>query len=273
MNGIQNPSARYSAVHAFLYELGVMRDIGTFGVFCGPFLGGERCVDRSTATDINKHGQIVGFSTTPSDASTHAFATSGQELQDLGTLGGRDSWAFGANDSGQIVGGSLDANERFVPFLYDRGTMYNLNTLLVDASGNLPFAAYDINNFGQIAGNHHLLTPVYQTVAPGRKLSFKATLGTTLTFEYWVARGYTAMCRAQRDSLRLQIRIDATEGAGTWSPVAEVPGCDNSTDWSTASVAIGEELRRADGRIHIRVRESGGVGTEPIVHLRHFAME
>ena len=150
--------------------------------------------------------------------------------------------------------------------------MYNLNSLLVDASGDLPFAAYDINNFGQIAGNHHLLTPVYQTVAPGRKLSFKATLGTTLTFEYWVTRGYAGTCRAQRDRLRLQIKIDATEGAGTWSPFAEVPGCDDSTDWSTASVAIGKELRRADARIHIRVRESG-VGTEPIVHLRHFAME
>ena len=162
--------------------------ISARSVFCSPFfIGGERRVDRSTATDINNSKQIVGFSTTPSDGSTHAFVHAGDRLEDLGTLGGSSSWAYGINDSGQVVGGSVTAREEFVPFLYDRGTMYDLSTLIADPSGTVPFVAYAINNFGQIVGNHQLLNPVYDAVAPGRELSFKVTLGEKIRFDYWVA--------------------------------------------------------------------------------------
>jgi probable HAF family extracellular repeat protein len=270
--GMLDPSLRHSATHAFVYEQGTMHDLGTLGVFCSLINGQERCGDRSTATAINNPGLVVGFSTTSADGSIHAFATTGNGPQDLGTLGGSGSWAYGANDSGQIVGQSLDANGQFLPFLYDHGTMYDLNTLILNPSENLPFAAYAVNNFGQIAANHHLLNPVYESVAPGRKLSFTASLGETLTFEYWIARGDTTACHALRNHLRLQVKIDTAERAGTWRPAAVVVGCDESTDWGAASLTIPEALRDTSAKIHIRVRESGN-GTCPLVHLRHFGTE
>ena len=64
-------------------------------------------VDR-TGSDVtalrNSAGQIVGYSNTLS-GQNHAFlwdAVNG--LQDLGTLGGLTSYAYGINDAGQIVG-------------------------------------------------------------------------------------------------------------------------------------------------------------------------
>src|SRR2546421_10354585 len=46
--------------HAFLWEKGVLQDLGTLGGIA------------SEPTDINKHGQVVGWANT-SDGSVHAF--------------------------------------------------------------------------------------------------------------------------------------------------------------------------------------------------------
>ena len=152
------PATRYPAVRAFEYADGAMRDLGSLGAMCSPFFGGERCVENSVATDINNSGTIVGFSSTPTTIREHAFVSADRRLQDLGTLGGSGSWAYAVNDSGQIVGGFSSADDRYrAPFLYERGTMYGLNDLIVNPSTAMPFAAYDIDNFGQIVGNHHLL--------------------------------------------------------------------------------------------------------------------
>ena len=54
---------------------------------------------------------------------------------DLGTLGGGSSYAYGVNDSGEIVGYSWLANGGQSAFLYDDGTMLDLNSLLPSNSG------------------------------------------------------------------------------------------------------------------------------------------
>jgi probable HAF family extracellular repeat protein len=261
--------ASFNAVHAFLYENGAIRDLGTLGKVCVSFVDGERCLDRSGATDINNSGQVVGYSTGPAGG-THAFVSGPDGLRDLGTLGGDSSVAYGINDSGQIVGGSQSAAGEFSPFLYERGTMYDLSTLLVDHTGEEPFTAYAINNFGQIAGNHHLLNPIYDSVEEGRDFSFVATLGASLRFEYWVSqKDRAAPCRGLRTRPQLQVRIGATSRPGPWLPVGVLRGCD-STDWASVSLRIPDELRNTSARIHVRVQQTGPL-QGALVHLRRFS--
>lgn len=65
------------------------------------------------ASDINDSGLVVGGTSSWSRGSgdrasreTHAFVWENGRMTDLGTLGGRSSWALAMNESGQIVGWS-----------------------------------------------------------------------------------------------------------------------------------------------------------------------
>jgi probable HAF family extracellular repeat protein len=275
VSGSAFPATRHAAVRAFEYADGAMRDLGSLGAVCGPGPGGvERCSENSVATDINNAGTIVGFSSTPTTLREHAFVSAGRGLQDLGTLGGSGSWAYAVNDSGQIVGGFSSADDRYrAPFLYERGTMYDLNDLIVNPSTAMPFAAYDINNFGQIVGNHHLLQPLYQQVVPGRPLAFTSTLEHTLGFAYWVSRGHGGACHAISSRLRVQVKFRDRDGdAGSWISAAVVRDCSDSTDWQWVSIPIPHEHQGQTGVVRVRVVELGPE-TEPVVYLRQFSME
>src|SRR5215218_4437467 len=78
--------------HAFLWQAGRMRDLGT--------LPGGRI---SAAVALNERGQVVGWSTTRSGA-RHAFLWQRGRMLDLGTLGSRNSKAADINESGWVVG-------------------------------------------------------------------------------------------------------------------------------------------------------------------------
>jgi probable HAF family extracellular repeat protein len=70
-----------------------MRDLGSLGGTC------------TTASDINNHGQIVGFSNLPGDLSEHGFLWNNGSFQDLGgSLGGDFLGPFALNDAGEAVG-------------------------------------------------------------------------------------------------------------------------------------------------------------------------
>lgn len=61
----------------------------------------------SLATDINNHGQVVGWSNTDdADGRIRAFVWQDGVMMDLGTLGGEDSRADAVNDNGWIIGWS-----------------------------------------------------------------------------------------------------------------------------------------------------------------------
>jgi probable HAF family extracellular repeat protein len=116
----------------------------------------------NTPEMINDENTVVGFSDLPGDKggnnfNGHAFRwTQSIGTVDLGTLSGDTiSFAYSVNDSGQIVGQSCNTNQCSVSraFLYQNGTMYDLNGLLDSASAgfNLIFAN-DINDEGQITG-------------------------------------------------------------------------------------------------------------------------
>ena len=126
--------------HAFLFEDGVMTDLGTLG----PFLGGNL-----DALGINDRGQVVGLSTAP--IGEHAFLYRDGVMTDLGTLGqfsGASSIAYGINNRGQVVGVSDTADRFKHAFLFEDGVMADLGTL---PGGNYSYANA-INDRGQVVG-------------------------------------------------------------------------------------------------------------------------
>ena len=103
----------------------------------------------------------------PSEAQTVSMTYT---VKDLGTLpGGSNSYAFGINDSGQVVGRS-DTSSRYAhAFLYSNGQMQDLNSLIPVGSGWILREAWGINTSGQIVG---------WGVINGHSRAFLATPGT-----------------------------------------------------------------------------------------------
>jgi probable HAF family extracellular repeat protein len=109
----------------------------------------------SSAWGINDLGSAVG-SFNNSQGNAHAFSYISGTVNDLGTLGGLTSTAYGINDAGQIVGTSVFVSGdsgRDHAFLYETGTMLDLNNLIVPGSDfSLLNYAEAINDRGQIVG-------------------------------------------------------------------------------------------------------------------------
>lgn len=158
-----------SGTHAFVYQAGAIRDLGTGG----DSAGGNSCAlavnDQGTiagraatgelvewthgtvvhlgvkgkVTDINGAGVVVG--SVNDGAVTHAFMYGDGVVTDLGNLGtdaSASSSASAINDRGQIVGNSNDH-----AFLYEHGAMRDLGTL-----GGTSSSAKGIDERGDIVG-------------------------------------------------------------------------------------------------------------------------
>ena len=125
------------AKHAFVYNQGAMRDLGSFG-------------GSSVATSVNLYGEVVGESVNRSNV-LRAFLYSNGILRDLGSLSGSgQSFARAINSQGEIVGGtqttsSVDSTRAFI---YRNNTM----TLLGTTFGGTKSVANDINDIGDAVG-------------------------------------------------------------------------------------------------------------------------
>ncbi len=112
------------------------------------FLGEIGLTDSVTA--INRAGTMVTVNyvlTAGTQYSWRALVCDGTTAADLGSLGGTDSFAYGVNDSGVVVGQSQLSQGTYRAFAAVGGRMIDLGTLGGDYS-----AAFDINDAGTIVG-------------------------------------------------------------------------------------------------------------------------
>ena len=139
-----------------LWENGAVIDLGNLGGAC---MNGCKSASLgafgNTPLYISDRGLVVGLSALAGEQTFHAFSWTKEtgQMQDLGTLPGDSaSVAIGANDRGEVVGLSLDANGNPRAFLRRSGTMVDLNTLLPADSPIYALVAQFINASGEIAG-------------------------------------------------------------------------------------------------------------------------
>jgi probable HAF family extracellular repeat protein len=116
-------------------------------------LGGLGGVMNNVAFAINNAGQIVGESDPAGDATTYAVLWQNGAMTNLGVLSGDVlSVANDINAQGQVVGVSCDAGGSCRAFLWDKGVMMDLNSLIPPGSPlDLTYAS-GINDQGEIAG-------------------------------------------------------------------------------------------------------------------------
>jgi len=135
------------AVHALLWENGKATDLGNLGGQTGQAGG-------NAAYDVNTRGEVVGGSDLAGDTTFHAFLwTRKTGMQDLGTLSGDlASNGISINESGSVVGVSLDANFNPRAFLWEKRVMTDLNTLVAGDSPLYLLTACSINSRGEITG-------------------------------------------------------------------------------------------------------------------------
>ena len=127
---------------AFLWENGVMIDIGTLG----------NSTDESYAAAINNLAQISGTSE-PVDVSWRAFRWQDGRMENLGTLGGIASYGQGINDLGDVVGWShLPGPTVSRPVLWSGDKIVDLGVL---EEGH-DTRASGINNFQEVVGSGYL---------------------------------------------------------------------------------------------------------------------
>jgi probable HAF family extracellular repeat protein len=123
-----------------------------------PTLGGQ---GWNTPMAINNSGAAAGFSDTPGDVVggvltanfQAALWPAGGAIVNLHTLPGDAlAEATGINDRGQVIGTSFAASGASRAFLWQDGSIYDLNTLVPADSALYMVGTGDINDHGDITG-------------------------------------------------------------------------------------------------------------------------
>ena len=213
--------------------------------------------NSSMARAINNSSQVAGYAQTPVDFSLRAFLLGPDGLTDVGTLGGSESYGFGINSSGQVVGQAATSSGGYHAFLYTPGVgIADLGLL----QGGIYSVATDVNDSGSAVG--YCWTSQNQNrvfvCVPGNPMSDLGTLGGTGAQAYGISnsglivgdvdmpggtRGFVyessgwmlqlptlggsqSHARGINDSGQIVGFADTTDGvphAVIWTPIAEPP--------------------------------------------------
>ena len=161
-----------TAVHAFLWQKGLMADLGTLG---GP--------NSFASWRLNERGEVGGQAETSTpDPLGEDFCGFGTHLicqpsiwqkgvpTPLPTVGGNNGFATGVNSRGQVVGDAENSTPdptcpapqvlHFKPVVWEKGRVQELPLLIGDSEG----IALTINDRGQIAGNSGSCTTPFHAV-------------------------------------------------------------------------------------------------------------
>ena len=145
---IPRTSALHAALRAALFALSVLLAAAPVGAAQFSVTNLATFSSQSSPRSINNVGQVVGHAILTSNyANINAFLWQSGSMQDLGSLGGRDSLATAINDAGQVVGWAGTENYGSHAFLWQSGSMQDLGTL-----GGTYSVAFDINAAGQVVG-------------------------------------------------------------------------------------------------------------------------
>jgi probable HAF family extracellular repeat protein len=103
-------------------------------------------------TSVSNSGQVVGFyygfiTPNPADELVRSFLYSNGKMTDIQLMPPADAYAYGINDSGQVIGSFFSPTDYLHPFLFSNGLTTDLGTL-----GGQEAQAYGINAVGQITG-------------------------------------------------------------------------------------------------------------------------
>jgi len=132
---------------AFTKRLGTGDRLAFEVIDLGPFEN-----NRNDIVTVNDRGQVAGVSIHPQTGRIEAFRQANGDRLMLGTLGGSFSIARSINNQGDVVGGSLTANdESFHGFLYRANSLYDLNEFPGTEDWEV-IQATGINNRGEIIG-------------------------------------------------------------------------------------------------------------------------
>jgi probable HAF family extracellular repeat protein len=144
LDSTPNPTTGIPTQHPFLWENGVMHDLGT--------IGGTAIFEVNT---LNERGQVVGGMNVAGDVGCpaacefHPFLWDGQSLNDLGTLGGNFGNADWLNQAGAVAGWATTAGDLAAHgVLWSHGKMVDLGV----TPGNQCSVAYVLNAREQVVG-------------------------------------------------------------------------------------------------------------------------
>jgi probable HAF family extracellular repeat protein len=190
--GVIDPLTGFPEARAVLWQDGQILDLGTLP-------GGH----ESAAGVVNDRGMVAGpaSNATPDSYSCAFFACWGTQtraylwqngvMQDLGTLGGPDSFAVFMNNRGQIAGQSytnrtpnpVTGQPTMDPFLWERGHMRDLGSL--GGTFGLPNG---MNNRGEVVGQSDLAgdQALHPFLWDGHALRDLGTLGGDFASAVWI---------------------------------------------------------------------------------------
>ncbi len=104
---------------------------------------------RARANAINNLDQVAGY-IAGLDGEDHAVLWQNDEVVPLGPVNS-ESWALNINDNEQVVG-IYSTDDGISAFLWENGSLIDLNNQLTEGSGWVLYEAHDINNDGWIVG-------------------------------------------------------------------------------------------------------------------------